>query len=433
MRDQKKILYWVWLSLCFPPACSRLVELLNQTDPETYYKERTPYSFLKPEDIKACTTVSLERAQTVIERCRELGVDILTMEDEDYPESLLHIYCPPPVLYVRGTLAPLHGRLAVSVVGTRDSYEYYNSVVGNISYQLAKAGAAVISGCAVGIDTFAHTGCLKGRGPTVGILACGIDVDYPKESHDLKEMIVQSGGALITELEPGRKMSGKYFHSRNRLIAGLADCVLLGQVPFRSGAMITANAAIDQGKEVFCIPPVSLYDARCMGVADYIRDGARVVFSAYDIVSEYRSQYGDTLRIEPLEKQSLLVLQPEETNDMPKPDGKKKKPNKSEKAPKAVQPEVKAKEKEEKEEKPKSVFPPAEQQAPLYAAAEPSYQVQNDDPRTQVLSLLTDEPRLLDDLLAQCDLPLQEMLQILTGLELEGVVEAHSGQRYRLA
>ncbi len=444
MRDQKKTLYWVWLSLCFPPACPRLIELLNETDPETFYKERTPYPFLKPEDIKTCTSVSLERAQAVIERCRELQADILTMEDEEYPESLLHIYCPPPVLYVRGTLAPLSGRLAVSVVGTRDSYEYYNSVVGNISYQLAKAGAVVISGCAVGGDSFAHTGCIKGRGPTVGVLACGIDVDYPKESHDLKEEIVRSGGALVSELEPGRRMSKGYFHSRNRLIAGLADCVLLGQVPFRSGVMITANAAIDQGKEIFCIPPANLYDAKCMGIAEYIRCGAQVVFSAYDIVSAYRAQYGDTLRIEPLEKQNLLVLQPEEASDMPRKGGKKQKqpePPRKPESKAAAEPPAREKRQPEKD------IPPQTEEDELFVATESSYQVNTapspqpaepqapgaQDPRTLVLSLLTDEPQLVDDLLGQCGLQLQEMLQILTGLELEGLVEALSGQRYRLA
>ena len=252
------------------------------------------------------------------------------MEDAEYPESLMHIYCPPPVLYVRGDLGCLRNRLCVSVVGTRKAYDYYLSAAGNICYQLARSGAAVISGCAVGTDSYAHLGCMRGGGPTVGVLACGIDVDYPKESHGLKEAVVATGGALITELEPGRKVPAGYFHARNRLIAGLADCVLLGQVPLRSGAMITANAAIDQGKDLFCIPPSSIYDARCMGAASYIRDGAKLAFSAYDIVMEYLNRYKDTLHPEVVERQPLFITEPEEKGEipLPKPKSRKKKAEK---------------------------------------------------------------------------------------------------------
>ena len=425
MRDQKKLLYWVWLSLCFPPACERLCMLLEETDPETFYRERTSYPFLRSNDYHTFKAVSLERAQAVIERCRQIGAEIVTMDDDDYPESLKHISCPPPLLYVRGSLAPLRGRLVVAAVGTRHSYEYYNSVVGNISYQLAKAGAVVVSGCAVGIDFYAHYGCIRGRGPTVGVLACGIDVDYPRENHDLKELIVKAGGALITELPPGAPLPKGYFHSRNRLIAGLADCLLLGQVPFRSGAMITATAAVDQGKEIFCIPPSSLYDAQCMGVAEYIRYGAHLVFSAYDIITEYSDRYVDTLKIGTLAEKNLLIVQPGETNDMALPAKKSKRP--------AVAPKTPVK--EQKDSRAKQPAAPKSEKAsePMYVAEEPAYHLEDADPRTKVLSLLSDEPCLLDDLLNRCGLPLQDMLQILTALELEGVVEALSGQRYRLA
>ena len=415
MAVNDKTRYWVWLSLCFPTACERLVELLEQTDPETFYHEKTSYPFLKPEDMTAVQSVSLERAEMVLEKCEKLGAKVLTMEDEDYPESLLHIYCPPPVLYVRGDLSVLRDRLTVSVVGTRKAYDYYQSAVGNISYQLARSGAAVVSGCAVGIDSFAHLGCMRGHGPTVGVLACGIDVNYPRENHDLKEAIVATGGALVTELEPGRRVPPGYFHARNRLIAGLADCVLLGQVPLRSGSMITANAAIDQGKELFCIPPANIYDAQCMGVAQYIRDGAKLAMSAYDIVMEYLGRYKDTLNPEVVERQPLFITEPEEKGEIPLP-----KPKKREEKPKTAP-------------APGEDYPAEEDSGTLVAAAAPAYTPGEDSPRRLILSLLSDEPRLIDDLAAACDLPVGELLQLLTELELEGAVEAMSGQRFRLA
>ena len=429
MEQKSKAVYWVWLSLCFPVACERVVALLEETDPETFYREKTAYPFLKPDDLKAVETVSLERAEMVIRKCEKAGGRVLTMEDAEYPESLMHIYCPPPVLYVRGDLGCLRNRLCVSVVGTRKAYDYYLSAAGNICYQLARSGAAVISGCAVGTGSYAHLGCMRGGGPTVGVLACGIDVDYPKESHGLKEAVVATGGALITELEPGRKVPAGYFHARNRLIAGLADCVLLGQVPLRSGAMITANAAIDQGKDLFCIPPSSIYDARCMGAASYIRDGAKLAFSAYDIVMEYLNRYKDTLHPEVVERQPLFITEPEEKGEIPLPKPKSRKK-------KAEKPAVSA---------PEPASPPEEetlletirQEEPpgiLRTAAGIAYTLSPEDsPRSRILSLLSDEPRLIDDLAAACGLPVGELLQTLTELELEGAVEALSGSRFRLA
>ena len=429
MEQKSKAVYWVWLSLCFPVACERVVALLEETDPETFYREKTAYPFLKPDDLKAVETVSLERAEMVIRKCEKAGGRVLTMEDAEYPESLMHIYCPPPVLYVRGDLGCLRNRLCVSVVGTRKAYDYYLSAAGNICYQLARSGAAVISGCAVGTDSYAHLGCMRGGGPTVGVLACGIDVDYPKESHGLKEAVVATGGALITELEPGRKVPAGYFHARNRLIAGLADCVLLGQVPLRSGAMITANAAIDQGKDLFCIPPSSIYDARCMGAASYIRDGAKLAFSAYDIVMEYLNRYKDTLHPEVVERQPLFITEPEEKGEIPLPKPKSRKK-------KAEKPAVSAQEPAHPPEE-ETLLETIRQEEPpgiLRTAAGIAYTLSPEDsPRSRILSLLSDEPRLIDDLAAACGLPVGELLQTLTELELEGAVEALSGSRFRLA
>ena len=429
MEQKSKAVYWVWLSLCFPVACERVVALLEETDPETFYREKTAYPFLKPDDLKAVETVSLERAEMVIRKCEKAGGRVLTMEDAEYPESLMHIYCPPPVLYVRGDLGCLRNRLCVSVVGTRKAYDYYLSAAGNICYQLARSGAAVISGCAVGTDSYAHLGCMRGGGPTVGVLACGIDVDYPKESHGLKEAVVATGGALITELEPGRKVPAGYFHARNRLIAGLADCVLLGQVPLRSGAMITANAAIDQGKDLFCIPPSSIYDARCMGAASYIRDGAKLAFSAYDIVMEYLNRYKDTLHPEVVERQPLFITEPEEKGEIPLPKPKSRKK-------KAEKPAVSAPEPAPPPEE-ETLLETIRQEEPpgiLRTAAGIAYPLSPEDsPRSRILSLLSDEPRLIDDLAAACGLPVGELLQTLTELELEGAVEALSGSRFRLA
>ena len=118
MFDEHKALYWVWLTQCFPTPSPKVIELLDQTDPETFYNEKTAYPFLNQNDMRAVSTVSLERAQLIVDRCKKLGVQIITMEDEEYPESLLHIFCPPVVLYVQGSLSCLKDHLAVAAVGS---------------------------------------------------------------------------------------------------------------------------------------------------------------------------------------------------------------------------------------------------------------------------------------------------------------------------
>lgn len=422
MVNENKALYWVWLTQCFSVSSPKVIELLDKTDPETFYKEKTAYSFLNQNDMRAVTTVSLERAQMILDRCQKLGVQVITMEDEAYPESLLHIFCPPPVIYVQGSLDCLRNHLVVAAVGSRRAIDYYNSEMGNICYQLAVAGAVIISGCAVGNDTYAHLGCMAGGAPTIGVLACGSDVDYPSKSRELKKQILARGGALVTELPPGTKNFRGYFQARNRLIAGLADCVLLGQVPMRSGAIITAEAAVDQGKEIFCIPPCNISEPACMGVAPFIRDGAKMALSGYDIASMYSDRYRDTLKQEVYEHQMYLFKLAEESPDVPAPRKKNA-----------------AKDTEEKK-KPASSRSQTEKAAKSKKpASEPAAKTVNlndyakDDPRRLILALLTDEPRMIDDLKSQSGLSTSRLLQVLTDMEMDGIIEALSGQRYKLA
>ena len=417
--DESKALYWVWMTQCFPTPSPKVIELLDRTDPETFYHEKTAYPFLSQNDVRAISTVSLERAQLILDRCKSLGVQVMTMEDDEYPESLLHIFCPPPVLYVQGSLSCLRDHLSVAAVGSRSAIDYYNSEMGNICYQLAVAGAVIVSGCAVGNDTYAHLGCMAGKGPTIGVLACGSDVNYPVQSKELKKQILASGGALVTELPPGTKSPRGYFHARNRLIAGLSDCLLLGQVPMRSGAIITAEAAIDQGKEIFCIPPCNISEPACMGVAPFIRDGAKIAMSGYDIAMMYGDVYRTTLKQEIYQNQMYLFRQAEESADMPAP--KKKDGIKNSAETKKSSSRRKTSASEEKAVEEKAVHSVDLSEYP------------DDDPRRLILSLLSDEPRMLDDLQQQSQLPTNRLLQVLLDLEMNGIIESLGGQRYKLA
>ncbi len=443
MDKQDSVLYWIWLTQCFPIPSSKVTQILDQTDPVTFYKEKQHFSFLSEQDMRTVSTISLERAQMILEDCRKAGGRVITLDDDEYPEELLTIYCPPPVLYVRGSLSCLRGRLSVAAVGSRKADAYYNAEMGNICYQLSRAGAVIVSGCAVGNDTYAHSGAVAARKPTVSVLACGLDVNYPKENRHLKELILQNGGALITELPPGKRNERGYFQARNRLIAGLADCVLLGQVPMRSGAIITANAAIDQGKDIFCIPPASISDPSCMGVAGFLRDGARLALSAYDIALTYAGNYKDTLDLAYIEKHPFMFKDAQESADMPvlkrekdiqglssgNSDTSSAEKNIEEKCIKVSEPESPESIQKDPEE---LVW---EEKMPGLSVKEASTSLFHEKEispeqklRNHILSMLADGPRLVDEISRECEVELKVLLPFLTGMELEGLIESLPGQ-----
>lgn len=209
---------------------------------------------------------SLERSEFILKECGRLKIRVVSLEDPLYPDRLKNIYAAPPVLYVYGDLSGMDDNVVLGVVGTRHPTEYGKTVTDELCYQLAAAGAVIVSGCAVGIDAHAHMGALKAGGRTVGVLGCGLDVDYPAENKGLKRGILKYGGALISELPPGTTVSRKYFPTRNRLISGLSLGVVVTEAPVRSGSLITLNLALEQGRDVFCVPPHDICNPLYQGV-----------------------------------------------------------------------------------------------------------------------------------------------------------------------
>jgi DNA processing protein len=147
-------------------------------------------------------------------------------------------------------------------------------------------GVTIVSGFAAGIDSAAHRGALEAGGKTLAVLGCGIDIIYPKCNSDIRDAVPVSG-AFVSEFPPGTPPLGKNFPMRNRIISGLSLGVFVAEAPVSSGALITADIAIEQGRDVFCLPPYDVFDSNCQGVIKYLRDGAIPVFSHLDIVYEY--------------------------------------------------------------------------------------------------------------------------------------------------
>jgi len=199
------------------------------------------------------------------------GITILTIDDEGYPEKLKSIEQPPPVIYVKGRIDQ-HDDFAVAIVGTRHMSAYGRQVALELSQFLVRNGITVVSGLARGIDSVAHESALNEGGRTIAVLGNGVDIIYPPEHRQIAQRIIENG-ALISDYYPGTPPEGINFPPRNRIISGLSKATVIVEAGEKSGALITAEFAASQGREVFAVPG-PIYAPRSKGVNRLIRDGA---------------------------------------------------------------------------------------------------------------------------------------------------------------
>lgn len=219
--------------------------------------------------------------------CSQLGVKLISIYDKSYPESLREISDPPLVLYIKGQLPAANYNIAV--VGSREASEYGLKAARYFAQSFAKENITVVSGGARGIDTAAHEACLKAGGKTIAVLGTGIDVAYPAENKDLFARIAEHG-VVVSEYPPGTQPLARNFPARNRIIVGLARGVLVAEAARKSGAIITANIAADEAREVYCVPGNIFLD-KSIGCHDLIRTGAKLVDSPNDIYEDIRDWY----------------------------------------------------------------------------------------------------------------------------------------------
>jgi DNA processing protein len=224
------------------------------------------------------------RAQAELARASRTGVRILGVGEADYPDLLRHIYDPPPVLYVRGRVRAEEGQLAVAVVGARKATPAGCALARHLAVELATAGVLIVSGLARGIDAEAHRGALEGGGRTVAVLGSGLDRIYPPENARLAEQVAQSG-AVVSEFPFGTEPHRGNFPRRNRVIAGWGRGVVVVEAAAKSGALVTARCALDEGRDVMAVPGHPS-QATAEGTNALLRDGAVLVRSAADVAQE---------------------------------------------------------------------------------------------------------------------------------------------------
>jgi len=253
------------------------------------------------------TDISLDDEMEKIER---QGVRVLIWDDPAYPPQLLNIYNPPPVLYVKGEILD-EDQWAVAVVGTRGATVYGKEVTRQIGGDLARNRITVVSGLARGIDSEAHRAALDAGGRTIAVLGSGVDVIYPAESRRLAGIIAERG-ALVSEYALGTPPEASNFPPRNRIISGLSLGVVVVEAGERSGALITADFALEQGREVFAVPG-NIFRKKSMGTNKLIQQGAKLVLSVEDILEELNlkmvSQQAEVRAIVPENETEAALLE----------------------------------------------------------------------------------------------------------------------------
>ncbi|MDR2345471.1 MAG: DNA-processing protein DprA [Planctomycetaceae bacterium] len=242
------------------------------------------FDFLKSNTVtKILTARELIDPTVITELCHRKSIDIIPIYGDRYPEQLKTIPDPPPLLYVRGTLLPKDS-FSIAVVGTRRISSYGERQTYRLATAIAKAGFTIISGLAIGVDGHAHRAVLKAGGRTIAVLGSGLLQVYPTEHIALANQIVDSGGAIVSEYAPSARATKWTFPQRNRIVCGLALGIVVVEAPLKSGAMISARLANEQGKDIFAIPG-SIESELSRGCNQLIRDGAYLLESVDDILN----------------------------------------------------------------------------------------------------------------------------------------------------
>lgn len=284
--------YWLWMSTRKGMGIQGMHTVLDRfgTPERAFFADPEEYELLPAVLGRALQDRSMAEADKILADCDRLGIRIMTLQDADYPERLRQLYDAPCVLYLKGRLPDLDEEVAVGVVGTRGATEYGKTVAKRMGLELARGGAVVVSGTAAGIDSYAVRGALQAGGTVISVLGGGIDVPYPWENRFLYQDIAATG-VLISEYPPGTENRGAHFPVRNRILSGLSLGIVVVEAPeYNSGALITAERALEQNRDVFAVPGnVDAVNSR--GCVRLIQQGAKPVLSAEDILVEYRDRY----------------------------------------------------------------------------------------------------------------------------------------------
>ena len=423
MEDQQMIYakpellrYWVWLSLVFGAGSPGLTRYLSDYgSPDAVYDAMQAGKIrdLPQNAKKGMTEHSVGEADSIVYYCRSHEILLVPITSAFFPEELRRIPAPPILLTARGNIGLLKYPRKIAVVGTRKPSPYTEEVTAAMIAGLKGQEIAVVSGFAKGIDAIAHTTALNVGLPTIGVLGCGINVNYPRENLQLREKMLTGGnGLFLSEYMPGVQPFPANFPKRNRILSGLCYATAVMEAAARSGSLVTARCALEQGRQVLCVPPADLFDARYAGVIPFLREGAAPLMSPDDLLSPYDSYYP------PVPSEAILAA--EDEAERPEPLRRAE----------TITDEIARNEIAEAAESaaaPAAATLPAPKPLPEKTAPLP------DDPQERMIVQYLREhgDTHADDIAAALDMDLSELLNALLSLELQGFVESLFGKHYR--
>lgn len=407
------LIHWIWFATRNMGDHAKLTLLSHFHDPEAiYYAQPTEFDELESLSeggMESLSDKNLKPAQKILNQCTDLKLNVLTFQDAAYPGRLKNIPDPPMVLYYKGQLPDFDSQPAIGVVGTRRASPYGLTVAKRMGYQIASCGGIVVSGMAYGIDAMAMKGALTAGKTVVGVLGCGADVVYPPGNKALFADTEQYG-CILSEFVPGTEPLSWNFPRRNRIISGLSCGVLVVEAPEKSGALITARKAADQGRDVFVVPS-NIDVPTGQGSNALLRDGAIPVSSGWDILSEYAYQFPVLRRAG---QSARMEVYPDELEQV-------------EKAARKVA------QKRKKPTKTKVDITPAAKKVIDKDDNEPYIDLTKTDSsltsdEKAIVRALAGGQRLVDDVIAECALSPGVVLASLTLLEVKGIVRRLPGR-----
>ena len=388
-----QIRYWIWLTTLLDVRSITIQRLMDRFGGpmEIFFGSYDDIPWLTGRERAALENKDMSRTESVLEKCQRDYIHVVTIQDALYPERLRQIADPPPVLYVRGQLPFLDELPAIAVVGTRRATPYGYKIARKIGQEITAGGGCVVTGMAAGIDGAAARGALLENGPCVGVLGTAIDVDYPAENALLIQDVATIG-AIVSEFPPGYPTQGSNFPRRNRIISGLCCGTCVVEAPRRSGALITANLALEQGRDLFAVPG-NVDALNSEGTNALIRDCAQAVTCGQDILMEYEGLYPYAIR------------RGAEIFDAPEPVIENEPETKS-----AI------------DNPPSIPYIDLESRLSGFTAEE-----------QDMLRAMKDGETHIDDIIAETGFPAAKVLSGLTMLVIRGAVRSHPGKRYSLS
>lgn len=318
MTYNKNAVYWIFLQSVIGAGSRKLLPIINrfgsaQAFAECRFEDIKESGLLSRAELNRFSKLTLDDCREIMSLCNSLGYQIITPNDKKYPKRLAQIPDPPAVLYVLGDMPDFDSEVCIAMVGTRKCSDQGKSIARELAARLTAAGAIIISGGAVGIDSSSHIGALRANGKTYAVLGCGLNYPYLAVNAELRDEISKNG-ALISEYQPNTP-AGKYtFPVRNRIISGLCLGTIVVEATHSSGSLITVDHALEQGRDIFVIPG-EIANPLYAGSNRLIRDGAIAVTTPYDVLSEYNNYYPHKLNLNG-SKDSISCIDPPQVDNI---------------------------------------------------------------------------------------------------------------------